>query len=248
MRTLKLTFVVCFLVLGTTMVHAAEEAALFAQGNAAYRDGRYDEAVRKYEQAAESGRVSGALYYNLANSYYKEGKLGPAILNYERARRYIPRDSDLQANVRFAASKAPSMENGEHTLWQKAVDKHLEFYTINETLWILLVLGTTLAAVHLSSLYFAWPSGRRRWTLGILGAVCLIYLGGFLIQFDRQASQAVAVSPTVARFEPRNEATAHFDVHEGSRVRIRKSSDGWWKIERPDGKKGWVEKASIEKI
>ena len=249
----KFTFVTGFIFLlslcGAGLVRAGNDpTALFVQGNEAYRQSKYGEAVQKYEEAVSSGRVSGALYYNLANSYYKKKKLGKAVLNYERARRYIPRDHDLQANFHFVASQVPSPSENQPSLWQNAMEKHLAFYTINETAWILLLLGVAMATVHLISLYFAWAPGRQRAGLIVLGGLFILYFAGLMIQLDRRDHQAVAVMPTVARFEPRPEATAHFDLHEGTRVRFLKSSDGWWKIERSDGKQGWVEKESVEKI
>ena len=51
----------------------------------------------------ESGLESGELHYNLGNAWFRLGELGPAILHYERARRSMPRDDDLAANLALAA-------------------------------------------------------------------------------------------------------------------------------------------------
>ncbi|HSA31118.1 MAG TPA: tetratricopeptide repeat protein, partial [Candidatus Omnitrophota bacterium] len=85
-------------------VFAEEPSAVFAKANTEYQQGRYEEAGGLYEQILESGQESGALYYNLGNSYFKKGQIGKAILNYERALDFFPRDADLQANYAFARS------------------------------------------------------------------------------------------------------------------------------------------------
>ena len=44
---------------------------LFEQGNLAYNKGDYKNAISFYEKTLEMGQHSGALYFNLGNSYYK---------------------------------------------------------------------------------------------------------------------------------------------------------------------------------
>ena len=63
----------------------------FYRANAAYKEGRYPEAIQGYRDLIASGHAGGHLYYNLGNAYFRSGALGPAILNYERARLLIPR-------------------------------------------------------------------------------------------------------------------------------------------------------------
>ena len=68
----------------------------------AYRSSEYVTAINSYEEIVESGWSSGAIYYNLGNSYYKEGQYGKAILSYERARRDLGNDADLMTNLKLA--------------------------------------------------------------------------------------------------------------------------------------------------
>ena len=55
----------------------------FEQANAAYADGRYEDAAAGYE-ALLAEAPDATLYYNLGNARYKQGELAQAILNYER--------------------------------------------------------------------------------------------------------------------------------------------------------------------
>jgi tetratricopeptide (TPR) repeat protein len=80
-------------------------AVVFARANQLYEEGRYQEAVAKYEEILASGMQDGRVYYNLGNAYFKQDKLGPAILNYERAQRLMPRDEDIKVNLAYARSQ-----------------------------------------------------------------------------------------------------------------------------------------------
>jgi len=49
-------------------------------------------------------------------------------------------------------------------------------------------------------------------------------------------------------FEPQDDSTIHFTLTEGAKIRILKREGRWYKIDRLDGKRGWVPKEFIESI
>src|SRR5262249_18396747 len=53
---------------------------------------------------------SGNLYFNVGNAWFKAGDVGRAILDWERARRLVPGDPDLLANLGWARSVAGTGE------------------------------------------------------------------------------------------------------------------------------------------
>ena len=82
----------------------AAQDAFFDEGNQRYQDGDFDGALERYARILDDGLESGELYYNIGNTYFKLNELGPAILYYERARRLMPGDDDLVANLELARS------------------------------------------------------------------------------------------------------------------------------------------------
>ena len=96
MRTLAL-----LLLLGTQL-HAGAAAGQYNEANALYRAGNFAAARRSYLEVVDSGVEDARIYYNLGNACFKSGKLGEAILWYERARRLLPHDEDIEANLRFS--------------------------------------------------------------------------------------------------------------------------------------------------
>jgi tetratricopeptide (TPR) repeat protein len=221
----------------------------FVAGNLAYQGGDYERAVTEYESVLRSGLENGALYYNLGNSYFKKNQQGKAVLNYERAKRFLPRDADLDFNYEYARTQARVTSfDGKKGIIAKLMDKHAAFYTEAEMAWAISALSFLVAALHLLSLYLKWPPRRRRGVLAV-PAVCLaVFVLGFASKVHKEEGLAVAVSRTDARFEPRADATSHFVLGEGEKFKVLKIEEGWAKVERSDGKSGWVAQTAFEHI
>lgn len=247
----KIKIIGLLLVLGLGSASSAsvilkEEAmSKFVKAGYAYKDGRYDDAINLYEEVRSGGLTSGALYYNLANSYFQKGALGKAILNYERARRLMPRDHDLRANHRYALSLVKNRTAEEMPVWRKVIYEFFSFFTVDELTLMIFILGVFTGSLYLIALFRGWS--RRRFVM-LLFLLLLIFFAGLISKasFDRDA--AVIVAETPAQFEPRPEAAVHFDLPEGSQVKVLKTDGIWVKIERPDGKEGWVPREKVEKI
>ncbi|MBI5023959.1 MAG: tetratricopeptide repeat protein [Candidatus Omnitrophica bacterium] len=243
------------------LISDAGALSKFMTAAAAYRAEDYDKAVAAYEAILRGGKESGALYYNLGNSYFKKGSLGKAILNYERARRLIPRDGDLNFNLAYARSKA-NLPTVSGMSWAQlaptpnkdgvgvptpdalgrdvGIDQRIRNWTDRELVWMLCGFALLLAAGHVSSLYGRWPRRARRGVIGSLCVAWLICAGGLAAKISAEKDLAVAVAAGEAKFEPREDATAHFRVTEGEPAKILEAGDSWAKIKRADGVVGWV--------
>ena len=76
----------------------------------------------------------------------------------------------------------------------------------------------------------------------------LVYSAGLAAKVQAERDLAVVMTTTETFFEPRNDSTAHFKISEGMKVRILKSQGLWVKIQRVDGKIGWVDQEVLEII
>ena len=81
---------------------ASEYLKEIVRANDLYSEKRYAQSAQAYESLINKDVRNGYLYYNLANTYIRMGKTGPAVLNYIHARKWIPRDENLEANLKFA--------------------------------------------------------------------------------------------------------------------------------------------------
>ncbi|HDH05072.1 MAG TPA: tetratricopeptide repeat protein [Nitrospirae bacterium] len=221
---------------------------IFYRGNALYEEGKYDEAVEEYEKLLKQGYESGNLYYNLGNSYFKKGELGRAILNYERAKELMPRDSDLAANYEYARSLVKGNTTNISGPWIKRMIDKFDVFTVNG-------LTVFLSALFASTLFFIitglfMQAARRRFRIVLPVLIIVFTLSAFLLynRISVSGKEAIIISENAAAgFEPLDNATIYFRLHEGMKVYIIESKKGWRKVERLDGKAGWIREEEVEK-
>jgi tetratricopeptide (TPR) repeat protein len=240
-------------VVATDMGAERGPATRFFEANALYKAGRYAEAAQGYATLLASGFESGALHYNLGNALFKAGELGRAVLSYERARRLLPRDPDVRANLRFAYQQVNSGAAGtppQPPLWVRIALPLASHASTGE----LAIATSALYAVVmiLLTLRLFLPQGRR--ALGRVAAAVAVValitgtaLGYRLVdEHVRTTAVIVRAGEIPVRFEPSENGTVHFTLSEGALVRRLAERDGWYQIRRSDGRRGWVEADSVE--
>lgn len=245
-----LCLVLCLLAGGPDAA-AGTPQTVFSQANALYSQGQYAEAARAYEQILAAGHRSGNLYFNLGNAYFKNGRLGSSILNYERARRIVPGDTDVEANLAHARSVA-GVDGCPPRLWHTLAFPLTHRLSTNGLVW------TASAAYSLALVacagYLLWPR-RPCW----LAAAAVLAGGLFVVAGVSLARQiflndwqrpAVVLTDgkTPARFAPAETGTEHFVLTQGALVRLLVSRPGWHQIARCDGKRGWVAEHHLERL
>ena len=207
-----------------------------------------DEAVDQYRRVAVAGFESGALYFNLANAELKSGRIGAAVLDYERARRLLPRDPDVRANLGYAIEQA-GVELPEPPLWKRLafpLASRLatgEMAAIVGVLWIVFwgILALSLVVVRGRPLW-----RRAAWIVGVL----TFFLASNLAvrAWDTEWTRAAVVTASgesAVRFEPAESGTEHFRVREGDWLVVGGESGGWYRVQRPDGRRGWIPQAAV---
>jgi tetratricopeptide (TPR) repeat protein len=222
--------------------HELEEG--FFRANQAYKEGRYEEAVKGYEQLVQSGLKNGHLYYNLGNGYFRQNQVGRAIINYERARLLMPRNPDLNFNLRNAR---------DHT--QDAIPESqgfmsmTDYLSLDEVFSCFAALNVLFWAVVWIRLFFQWEwTYYLSITLLILWAIAALCFGLKWYQ-DRSDDRAVILQKEVRILAgPDIEDTVLFKLHEGTLVHCERSEDGWMLIHLPDKKRGWVTAEAVERI
>ncbi len=138
-----------------------EPNQIFYQANASYEQKDYAKALENYNRILGMGLESGALYYNIGNSFFKMGKMGYAILFYEKARRFIPQDSDLRANLTYARSLIADSE--PMNSWKRVVTRFIRmpFRSMNINSLLILTSAIYLIVVSLLAAFILNPIIRH---------------------------------------------------------------------------------------
>ena len=103
----KAYMAVLLLIILPSMASARSDSyvdSLWNAANNAYVEGRWEDAVRDYENISALGLESAALYCNTADAFFKQGNLPKAILYYERALKIDPSYEDARYNLELSGS------------------------------------------------------------------------------------------------------------------------------------------------
>jgi len=222
--------------------------ALFFEANRAYKDSRYQEAVDGYLRLVADGNVNGHLYYNLGNAYFRSGRLGLAILYYKRAQLLIPRDADLNFNLRYALDQTQDAVSPPQNFLQQAFF-WLEDVTLKELVWGFAGLNIVFWGILLLRLFI-----RPEWTYYVFIVMLIFWLVGgaslalkwHQLKTDRQAVILARQAHVLAG--PDANDTVLFKLNEGTSVYRERIEDGWSLIKLSNNKRGWLKSSAIEKI
>jgi len=224
---------------------------LFRQGNAHYQNGDYPAADRCYRLLLDRGIESGAVYYNLGNACFKSRKLGEAIYYWEKARRKLPRDSDVRENLQFAGLLVVDrIDVPEDPLPVRIVSGAAHLLTAAQESKI--VLGLFVAANLLFGFYFLLRTRRaalRLFIAGLAAALLMILFAaslGWKLYQESHLQEGVIVAPKAdIRSAPGGDGITVVTVHEGIKVQVRGEAGGWYQITLPNGWTGWLPPSAL---
>jgi tetratricopeptide (TPR) repeat protein len=224
----------------------AEE--LYFGANQAFKEDRYQDAIDGYLQLVGNGYVSGHLYYNLGNAYLRSGQLGRAILNYKRAQILIPRDADLNFNLRYALDQAQDVISPDQNYLEQAFF-WLEDLTLRELMWVFAGLNFLFWGILLLRLFV-----RPEWTYYVFIVLLIFWLvGGASLgvkwhQLKSDLRAVILAEEVDVLAGPDSNDTVLFKLHEGTTIQRVRIEDDWSLIRLSDSKRGWVESSTIETI
>jgi tetratricopeptide (TPR) repeat protein len=252
MRQILLTLI--NLIIGTGIAYGDNHLTeLFHQANQCYKDENYPKAISMYQQIIDSGIKNGVVFYNLGNALLKDGQLGKAILSYERAKRLLPRDKDIKANLEYANLLTIDKIKEKKGIIKTLTYKFHHLLNINEQTLGLFIIYLVITFLIILYIFVEKKNIRRLFiTLGIiLISYFFISLISLFIKIHsvRQANEAIIiVSKVEVKSGPEDELETLFFIHEGTKVKIGEIRDNWYQIELLDGKIGWIKDDTVERI
>jgi len=220
----------------------------FFKANQAYKERRFKAAIDGYEQITRSGPANGHIYYNLGNAYFKEDQLGRTILNYERALFLMPRDADLNYNLRYARDQIKDDIPVSKSLMSTTLF-WLDSLRPGEIFWAFAILNVMFSLTLMLRLFYR---SDGIYYLIIILLIFWLITGGSLglkwYQINTGTRVVILDKEVSALAGPDSKDTVLFKLHEGAIVNQERSEDGWFLINLPDEKRGWVKAGSVESI
>jgi pentatricopeptide repeat protein len=230
----------------------------FATANAAYQQGRPEEAVSLYESMIKAGTEDAAVYYNLGNAYAAQGTLGKAILSYVRALRLNPGAEDIRANLliarRAAAESAeparlgPLLSGPEDELGGTKTSAELGvqafiFYAAGFVFLGAAILAKRRQKQSLTQVAFGLSA------LAFVGAVSFSFLSWRRARSFQEERRAVVLAPnTNVRRGPIDNAESLFALPEGEVILLEERRDNWGLVRLSGRPEGWIQLSQAEPV
>ena len=249
MKNITVTVFVLLIMAAFFAAIGAPSSLWFENANRFYENEQYDSAAVYYSKVISSGVENSAAYYNLGNTMYRLKKKGLALLNYEKAAKLSPDDPDIINNIKFVnlniVDRVPVIER---TFFSAIIYKLHMMASLNTQLWI--IFGFLLTLSIFFALYLFVSRNIRLWLiyLSSLLIICTTALGisaGIKIHAEEKLKYAIVLESAVdAKNRPKGDKIL-FTVHEGTKLQIRKTMDGWSLVNLPNGIAGWIENNSF---
>jgi tetratricopeptide (TPR) repeat protein len=227
---------------------------LFEEGNEAYNQGAYSEAIALYEQTITMGQHSAELYYNLANAYYRLNRVAESIFYFEKAQQLDPDNENIKINSSFAQNMTIDAIEPLPKSQLHAIKSQL-FARMSLQSWSLfsVVMIWIFAFLFLAYLFLTLPQLKR--IFFFLSLVSLfLFLGSFTIAFQldqekKNTEYGILFSQQGDVWsEPNQRGEIQFVLHEGTKMQLLDMLDEWQKIRIANGSEGWIKNAEIRSL
>lgn len=210
-----------------------------------YQKAEYQDALNLYLKLYESSPQSPDLLYNIGNVYYQMGELGESITFYLRAQRFIPRNDDLNENLNLAMARVVDDVQDAFFLTE-FFSRFLHVLTVNEW-YVLWVLVSVALCVLIMLPRFRDLTEKQKLSRNTLFVLFVVLSGILLFSVsDIQSSKKAVIitRKSDAKSGPSESLKTKFFVHEGTRIDVIKTLNGWSEVELKNGFRGWIPQAS----
>lgn len=222
-------------------------AERFIRASDLYRGGEFAAAAETLESLRAEGYESGPLFYNLGNAEYRQGRLGRAIAAYRRAADFMPREADLDFNLRIVrARRADAAADSSAATFLRSLLFPHTLLTIGEEIG--LALGFWFAGLALCHVaLFVRHAAVRRAGFALVAFALLTAASVAWRAHDRAATPpgVVVAAETSVRTGPGEEYPVYFTLHDGYELEILERDGGWTKVEVEGDKRGWLPDADV---
>ena len=214
------------------------------RANSLYTEKRYAESIQAYELLIHEGASNGYLHYNLGNAYIRVGKNGPAILNYIQAQKWIPRDENLAANLKFAIQQTQDKIEPPLPGTLNVLFFWVNNFNINELIYFSIVMNLVFWITLTMWMNFPFLNIARNVCLGVL-LLSFVSIGVKIMNESDMKLGVVLVENVDVKSGRAVDAITLFQLHEGALVTVTDRQNDWLEVRLNDEQKGWVPQKSL---
>ena len=246
MQNYIVKFFVLFYLLIFSTYASFDPRSEYTRASSLYDAREFDKAISIYKGIIGKGFFSADIYYNLGNCFFRLGNYGEAMAAFLAAKRYMPRDPDVSANLQYLKDRlVDKLDAKSPTLFYRLIlffSSYVSSYELARGVFFFLALGCLL--LLLSRKIYNLQIFKSISYLSILvGFILLVFLGLHTKQNDIWG--AVIINKAQIFSAPSSASTVLFELNEGAPLAIKDRQNSWYRISLSDGKKGWVSDSDI---
>ncbi|MCY4162207.1 MAG: tetratricopeptide repeat protein [Flavobacteriaceae bacterium] len=227
---------------------------IFDQGNEAYNNGEFQQALLFYNQIIEQGKHSPELFFNMANSYYRLNMVAEANFYYEKAKLLDPVNEDILTNSEFAQNMTlDTIVPLRVSPVQQLLSNYFRLFSIDMWAYMAVIIGWGMLIVFVWFLWTKRPAQKKL----LFGGFCFFLLlwslssvtTYHLNNYKKNRAFAIIFSEQIEIYsEPNQRSEIQFYLHEGTKVELIESLQQWQNIRLANGASGWVNNAELKMI
>lgn len=247
MRAITFLLLCCFSLFGF-----AQNDEIFSEANTLYNDGKFAEAIDKYESILGSKEHSAELYYNLGNANYKLNNIAPSIYYFEKALLLDPNDEDIKNNLAFAQNMTiDAIDKVPDVGFSRIINNVVN--TFNTDTWAKIAIGGVLLFVIIFLAYhFSYSSSKKR--IAFVTSIVSLFVGciSIIMAFQKEGLNKkdnpaiIFAQESRVKSDPNPTSEEVFRLHEGTKVQVIRAYEDWNEIKLSDNSTGWIPAKDIK--
>jgi len=241
-----LNIYIFFFSINSISAQVNHEQSDISDANAFYQEEDYVAAEKIFKNLIAKGHVNGYLYYNLGNTYMRLGEIGPAIHNYLRAKLLLPRNEDIEANLKYAINKTVDRLDPPRRGFIQELCFWVEAASLNEYFQLSILLNILFWALSIGFLCLRSPIWKSLKTISMVALLFIFITTG--IKYYLQSSQKLGViidQKIEAKSDTGVQNITLFELNEGAIIKVNEEDGTWVNISLDTGTNGWVPINSI---
>ena len=214
--------------------------------NEFYHEKNYPAAAIIFEELISQGETNGYLYYNLGNTYMRLGNIGNAIRNYLRAQLLLPRNENLDANLRYAINQTQDQLSPPSGGLITGILFWIDSISLFEHFELLILCNFIFWCICIASLYYRKPLWKSLKKISITILLVIFFSTGIKYHHLSKQILGVITDEKVAVKSDRNtQNVTLFELHEGAIISVGQEDGKWANITVGANKSGWIPIRSI---
>jgi tetratricopeptide (TPR) repeat protein len=212
--------------------------------NAAYAEGKFEQAKVDYIQLVNSREYSAELFYNLGNTWFKLGDQGRAILNYQRALILNPSFEEARVNLQTVLK---IVGNDDPKTIGDSLGAYADYFPVvaSASFWtaIFCLIGALRKRASYSAFFGIFSIVAGALFVSSL-AVC-IWINSGLKDLNRAL---VIESATDLKYGPAITARSVESLQIGQPIRLISERGDWTFCRANTGNLGWILSRKAERV